>query len=241
MKRKAVVAVIVLFMLVLNASLFSRLFSTSSDYSISQGEVTIYALRAVKNRYLNKSKIKASELLVEGLEAINDQLNEILIKYEPNGKVVKIQIYNKKFKTDVLRMRDIYDVTTVLKQVYGYIEKNYKPVYPMEMSEVEYIAVNGILRKLDPHSYIFTPKDFKEFTNTTEGNFGGLGIVISTNDKGEIVVISPISGTPAMKAGIESNDVIVQINGGICKSSEDKHLFVVGINRGINFLFDNGL
>lgn len=212
MKRKAVVAVIVLFMLVLNASLFSRLFSTSSDYSISQGEVTIYALRAVKNRYLNKSKIKASELLVEGLEAINDQLNEILIKYEPNGKVVKIQIYNKKFKTDVLRMRDIYDVTTVLKQVYGYIEKNYKPVYPMEMSEVEYIAVNGILRKLDPHSYIFTPKDFKEFTNTTEGNFGGLGIVISTNDKGEIVVISPISGTPAMKAGIESNDVIVQIN-----------------------------
>jgi len=212
MKRKVVVFVIVLFMLVLNASLFERLFSTSSDYSISQGEVTIYALRAVKNRYLNKSKIKASELLVEGLEAINDQLNEVLIKYEPKEKVVNIQIYNKKFKTEVRRMRDIYDVTTVLKQIYGYIEKNYKPVYPMEMSEVEYIALNGILRKLDPHSYIFTPKDFKEFTNTTEGNFGGLGIVISVNDAGEIVVVSPINGTPAMKAGIESNDVIMQIN-----------------------------
>jgi len=212
MKRKAVVAIILLFMLVLNASLFKRLFSTSSEYSISQGEVTIYALRAVKNRYLNKSKIKASELLVESLEAMNDSLNEILIKYDPDKRVVNIQIYNKKYKTDVLRIRDIYDVTYVLKQVFGYIEKNYKPVYPMKMTDVEYIAVNGILRKLDPHSYIFTPKDFEEFTNTTEGNFGGLGIVISTNDDGEIVVVSPINGTPAMKAGVESNDVIVQIN-----------------------------
>ena len=212
MKRKAVVAVILLFMLVLNASLFKRLFSTSNEYSISQGEVTIYALRAVKNRYLNKSKIKASELLVEGLEAMNDRLNEILIKYDQSKRVVNIQIYNKKFAADVQRMKDIYDVTYVLKQVYGFIEKNYKPVYPMKITDVEYIAVNGILRKLDPHSYIFTPKDFEEFTSSTEGNFGGLGIVISTNDDGEIVVVSPINDTPAMKAGVESNDVIVQIN-----------------------------
>ena len=212
MKRKAVVAVILLFMLVLNASLFKRLFSASNEYSISQGEVTIYALRAVKNRYLNKSKIKASELLVEGLEAINDQLNEILIKYDPDKRCVAIQIYNKKFKAEALRIRDIYDVTYILKQVYGFIEKNYKPVYPMKMTDIEYIAVNGILRKLDPHSYIFTPKDFEEFTDSTGGKFGGLGIVISTNDDGEIVVVSPINDTPAMKAGVESNDVIVQID-----------------------------
>lgn len=212
MKRKAVIAVILLFMLVLNASLFKRLFSASNEYSISQGEVTIYALRAVKNRYLNKSKIKASELLIEGIEAINDQLSEILIKYDPERRQVNIQIYNKKFKADALRVRDIYDVTYILKQIYGFIEKNYKPVYPMKMTDVEYIAVNGILRKLDPHSYIFTPKDFEEFTRSTEGNFGGLGIVISTNDDGEIVVVSPINDTPAMKAGMESNDVIVQIN-----------------------------
>ncbi len=212
MNRKIAVALIILFALVLNASLFDRILSTSKDYSISQGEITVYALRAVKNKYLNKSKLQASDLLAEGLNAIQDQLPEVIIKYDKNSELVDVQIYNRKYTAQVRRMKDLYDIAYVLKQVYGYIEKNYKPEPPMEITDVEYIAVNGILKKLDPHSYIFTPKEFEEFTSSTEGNFGGLGIVISVNDDGEIAVVSPMDGTPAMKAGIEANDVIVQID-----------------------------
>lgn len=212
MKRKIAVIVVLMFALVLNANLFERMFSTSRDYRISQGEVTIYALRAVKNKYLNKSKLKAADLLVEGLNAIQDQLPETLIRYDSAGNKVDVQIYNHTYTADVKRIRDLYDIAYVLKQVYGYIEKNYVPEPPLEMTDVEYIAVNGILKKLDPHSYIFTPKEFEEFTSSTEGNFGGLGIVISVNDDGEITVVSPMDGTPAMDAGIEANDVIVQID-----------------------------
>lgn len=212
MKRKIAIVLILLFALVLNASLFERIFSTSKEYSISQGEITVYALRAVKNKYLNKSKLNASDLLSEGLNAIQDQLPETIINYDKNRNVVDIQIYNHKYTATVNRMKDLYDIAYVLKQVYGYIEKNYKPEPPMEITDVEYIAINGILKKLDPHSYIFTPKEFEEFTSSTEGNFGGLGIVISVNDDGEITVVSPMDGTPAMKAGIEANDVIVQID-----------------------------
>jgi len=80
------------------------------------------------------------------------------------------------------------------------------------MSDVEYVAINGILRKLDPHSYMFTPKEFEEFSQNTEGNFGGLGIVISMNESGEIGVVSVMEGTPAEKAGVFAADTIVQIN-----------------------------
>lgn len=212
MKRKIAVALILLFALVLNANLFDRMFSTSKEYSISQGEITVYALRAVNNKYLNKSKLKASDLLTEGLKAISDQLPETIINYDKNRNVVDVQIYNHKYTAQVTRMKDLYDIAYVLKQVYGFIEKNYIPEPPMEITDVEYIAINGILKKLDPHSYIFTPKEFEEFTSSTEGNFGGLGIVISVNDDGEITVVSPMDGTPAMKAGIEANDVIVQID-----------------------------
>ncbi|MDX9804415.1 MAG: S41 family peptidase [bacterium] len=212
MKRKIAVALILLFAFILNANLFERMFSTSKDYSISQGEVTIYALRAVKNKYLNKSKLQAADLLVEGLNAIHDQLPETLIKYDRNRNQVTVQIYNHTYTANVGRMRDLYDIAYVLKQVYGFIEKNYVPDASLEITDVEYIAVNGILKKLDPHSYIFTPKEFEEFTSSTEGNFGGLGIVISVNDDGEIVVVSPMDGTPAMEAGVEANDVIVQID-----------------------------
>lgn len=212
MKRKIAIALILLFALVLNANLFEKMFSTSQNYSISQGEVTIYALRAVKNKYLNKSKLKSVDLLVEGLNAIQDQLPETLIKYDRVRNKVDVQIYNHTYTADVKRMKDLYDIAYVLKQVYGHIEKNYIPEPPLEMTDVEYIAINGILKKLDPHSYIFTPKEFEEFTSSTEGNFGGLGIVISVNDDGEITVVSPMDGTPAMEAGVEANDVIVQID-----------------------------
>ncbi|HRZ79629.1 MAG TPA: hypothetical protein P5044_06460, partial [bacterium] len=127
MNRKIAVALIILFALVLNASLFDRILSTSKDYSISQGEITVYALRAVKNKYLNKSKLQASDLLAEGLNAIQDQLPEVIIKYDKNSELVDVQIYNRKYTAQVRRMKDLYDIAYVLKQVYGYIEKNYKP------------------------------------------------------------------------------------------------------------------
>jgi carboxyl-terminal processing protease len=211
MKRKAVLFLILFFALILNANLFERLMSTSREYSISQGEITVYTLRAVKTRYLDKTKLDASDLLNASLNALQNQLSETLLKYDEKEKRVDVQIYNSKYITPVRRLKDLYDIAYVLKGVYSLIEKNYKPELPLEMNDIEYIAINGLLRKLDPHSYIFTPKEFEEFTSSTEGNFGGLGIVISVNEDGEIVVISPMAGTPAMEAGIEAGDIIVQI------------------------------
>ncbi|HQO91640.1 MAG TPA: hypothetical protein PLX56_04840, partial [bacterium] len=137
MKRKIAVALILLFAFILNANLFERMFSTSKDYSISQGEVTIYALRAVKNKYLNKSKLQAADLLAEGLNAIHDQLPETLIKYDRNRNQVTVQIYNHTYTANVGRMRDLYDIAYVLKQVYGFIEKNYVPDASLEITDVE--------------------------------------------------------------------------------------------------------
>ena len=73
-------------------------------------------------------------------------------------------------------------------------------------------AMNGMLAALDPHSSYLSKEDFKEFNDKSHGEFGGLGIQI-TSDKGAIRVISPIDDTPAAKAGIEAGDYITHING----------------------------
>ena len=62
-------------------------------------------------------------------------------------------------------------------------------------------AMNGMLGALDPHSSYLSKEDFKEFNDKSHGEFGGLGIQI-TSDKGAVRVISPIDDTPAAKAGI---------------------------------------
>ena len=73
-------------------------------------------------------------------------------------------------------------------------------------------AMNGMLTALDPHSSYLSKEDYKEFNDKSHGEFGGLGIQI-TSDKGAIRVISPIDDTPAAKAGIEAGDYITHIDG----------------------------
>ena len=72
-------------------------------------------------------------------------------------------------------------------------------------------AMNGMLQALDPHSSYLSADDFKEFNDKSLGEFGGLGIQI-TSDRGAVRVISPIDDTPADKAGIKAGDYITHID-----------------------------
>lgn len=72
--------------------------------------------------------------------------------------------------------------------------------------------MNGMLGALDPHSSYLSADDFKEFNDKSHGEFGGLGIQI-TSDRGAVRVISPIDDTPADKAGIKAGDYITHIDG----------------------------
>jgi len=82
--------------------------------------------------------------------------------------------------------------------------------------------INGGLDHLDPHSSFMNPKEFKAFNSQSKGKFGGVGIQISTDrQSGQLVVISPMVGTPAYKAGVMAGDTIAKIDG---KSTENMRL-----------------
>jgi len=94
-------------------------------------------------------------------------------------------------------------------------------VEPVPMETLIAGAVKGMVNSLgDPHSIYMDAKMYKEFAIETEGSFNGVGIVIGMKDK-TLTVISPIEGTPSDKAGIESGDQIIQIDG---KDSKDMAL-----------------
>ena len=60
-------------------------------------------------------------------------------------------------------------------------------------------AISGMLSDLDPHSAYLDADAFKEMQTATQGEFGGLGIEVGTED-GVVKVISPIEDTPAARA-----------------------------------------
>jgi carboxyl-terminal processing protease len=76
---------------------------------------------------------------------------------------------------------------------------------------VEY-AIGGMMSNLDPHSSYFDPKTFAEMQVKSEGQYGGVGLVISV-ESGAIKVVSPIDDTPAARAGIKAGDDVLAIDG----------------------------
>jgi carboxyl-terminal processing protease len=86
-----------------------------------------------------------------------------------------------------------------------YVEK------PDEKKMME-AAINGMLTSLDPHSSYMNADQFKDMSEQTRGEFGGLGIEV-TMENGVVKVVSPFDGTPAQKAGLLTNDLIIKIDG----------------------------
>ena len=84
-------------------------------------------------------------------------------------------------------------------------------VEPVDDATLLENAIRGMLEGLDPHSAYLTPEDYTGLQDSTEGQFGGLGIEVGQED-GFLKVVSPIDDTPAAEAGIEAGDLIIKID-----------------------------
>ncbi|MBQ1824121.1 MAG: S41 family peptidase [Fibrobacter sp.] len=105
---------------------------------------------------------------------------------------------------------DFYDEVSRLNKVLSEVNRKYvEDVNPTELTDA---ALNGIRNILDPHTTVFTPKDYEGLKVSMEGKFGGVGITISLRDN-ILTVISPLSGTPAFRLGIRAGDRIRKIDG----------------------------
>ena len=106
--------------------------------------------------------------------------------------------------------------TNVYQQLdlFGDIFERIRAQYVEEVDEGDLIeaAINGMLTSLDPHSSYLSPEDAEGMKVQTSGEFGGLGIEV-TQEEGFVKVVSPIDGTPADEAGVESGDFITHVDG----------------------------
>ncbi|MFP4319099.1 MAG: carboxyl-terminal processing protease CtpC [Phormidium sp.] len=90
-----------------------------------------------------------------------------------------------------------------------YLDRSY------ESEEMAYDAIREMLEQLeDPYTRFMDPDEFRSMQIDTSGELTGVGIQLSQDeDTGELIVISPIEETPAFEAGIQSQDVITEIDG----------------------------
>lgn len=86
--------------------------------------------------------------------------------------------------------------------------------YVDEVEDTDLIegAINGMLASLDPHSSYLDARDFANMRQTTDGEYGGLGLTVTTED-GAVKVVAPTDDTPASRAGVKAGDYITHLDG----------------------------
>ena len=79
--------------------------------------------------------------------------------------------------------------------------------------KLTYSAIRGMLHALgDPFTRFMDPDEYKKMREENEGNFKGIGAQLDTNKNGEVYVKEPLPNTPAIRAGVKSNDVIIAVD-----------------------------
>ncbi len=98
--------------------------------------------------------------------------------------------------------------------LFGDVFQRVREDYVEEVSDQDLVeaAINGMLTSLDPHSAYLPDDNFQKMQVQTRGKFGGLGIEV-TMENGFVKVVSPIDDTPADKAGILPEDLIISVDG----------------------------
>lgn len=127
--------------------------------------------------------------------------------------VVPAAAFGQSSSADQDRLLDMFE------QVFRFVQNNY--VDEVEAQELIEGALEGMFESLDdPHSAYLSMEDMRDLSDTTQGQFGGVGMYISkqsvpedSRDPAYVEVISPIESTPADRAGLQSGDLIVAIEG----------------------------
>jgi carboxyl-terminal processing protease len=101
------------------------------------------------------------------------------------------------------------DELRTFAEVFNQIRQGY--VEEIDDSTLLEYAIQGMLMGLDPHSMYLTEDAFQNLQDTTTGEFTGLGLEVGMED-GYVKIISPIDGSPASEAGLQSGDVILKLN-----------------------------
>ena len=118
---------------------------------------------------------------------------------------------------------NISDSTTTLEKKVEILKRYLESEYMGDLNEEKMIqgALKGYVEGLgDKYTEYLTEDDLEDLMVNVNGNYVGIGIYMSKNTEGDIIVLLPIEGSPAEEIGIEEGDIITKIDGVECKGME---------------------
>ncbi|WP_237729356.1 S41 family peptidase [Schlesneria paludicola] len=107
---------------------------------------------------------------------------------------------------------EYFELMKIFVDTFEQIDRNY--VTQVDRRELVEAAMRGMINKLDPYSSYIDNKEIRSFNEHVEQEFGGIGIQVTVEDRThQLMVMTPLPGTPAYRAGVRAGDRILEIDG----------------------------
>lgn len=180
------------------------------NFDLTRMRVVRHVMLEINNNYVDPSRVHPREMLLKGLDAIQRNVAQVLVRHEEGARevVVRVDTHERTFSLEEVNAP--WNLEAKWREIFTFLQEHLRGT-EVDLRDVEYTAANGMLRTLDPHSVALNPEQFHDMQIQTGGHFGGLGIVISVRD-GLLTIMNPMPGTPAAAAGLRRYDRIVRIN-----------------------------
>lgn len=193
------------------AGLPAESFPTGSRSSFfTPPSLTHQVFQYVDWKYVDPERSEPSDLLRGALMDLEKRYPAVLIDWEPGSDTVIAKVDEKSTSIPVPVELGYSAAAEAIESVLAFVA----PLIDHDVDEqmLRYMTLNGALGELDPHSNVFSQKHYKDFKVRTSGSFGGIGFTFGVHD-GDLTIISPIPDTPADRAGLQSGDRILFIDG----------------------------
>lgn len=191
-------------------------------YDLAKLELVEPTLYHVDESYVDPSRVDWEQMYVAALDAIERRVPVVMFSREPGGQMVSAEIGEYRTVLEVPPITSRPELQDQLGRIATLIKEHLDPAdVPLEdgasgdpLAEIEYAAINGMLRTLDPHSILLPPEQAREMDVENQGEFGGLGITIEVDPTdGRLVISYPMKDSPAWNAGLKADDHILRIDG----------------------------
>ena len=101
----------------------------------------------------------------------------------------------------------------IMDAVWKIINRDYLYQEKIDSKEAAYQAIESLVKSLgDPYSRFLRPQKAKNFQTQISGEVSGIGAQVEDRD-GALTIVTPLSGSPAEKAGIKPNDIVIKVDG----------------------------
>ena len=182
-------------------------------------EIITNLLSILQNYYVDQDKVIPSYLAKSIFMNLKTNPN-IIVNIDKSSNRYELYV-NKQHKRFIIHDNlNLYELQTLITEIsifiqdilYSHTEHSiYNLDEETKFYQGLYLVLNSLLSSLDPHSNILNKHDYKDLLEGTQGIFGGVGLLVTMRD-GVLTVIKPLPNSPAIKAGIKSNDKIIKIN-----------------------------